>query len=230
MAMQDIALLGYTLDEYCHMFDLKKDDLKLKILDCAAGPASVNAELTQQGGEVISCDPLYELPCDLIKERINSHYAGLAQSLAHYQAKFNWDRYPTIDSYINLHHKAIEQFYQDYPQGITAQRYQRCLLPQLPFADFEFDLCLCSHFLFAKHYDHSQQFIVTSILEMCRVAHEARIFPLLDPQGEVTDLAGPVAVALQQQGYGVEIRQVPYEFQKGGNAMLRVWANECQVG
>jgi hypothetical protein len=27
---------------------------------------------------------------------------------------------------------------------------------------------------------------------------------------------------LQEQGYTVEIKQVPYEFQKGGNKLLRI--------
>jgi hypothetical protein len=46
------------------MFALTPDDLSGKIIDCASGPASFNAELSADGHEVISCDPLYELSAD----------------------------------------------------------------------------------------------------------------------------------------------------------------------
>jgi hypothetical protein len=58
---------------------------------------------------------------------------------------------------------------------------------------------------------------------MCRVAKEVRIFPLLVSfSGETSPLLQPVINELQQRGYKVEIEQVPYEFQKGGNKLLRV--------
>jgi hypothetical protein len=40
------------------MFALIPGDLLGKILDCASGPSSFNAELTAEGHEVTSCDPL----------------------------------------------------------------------------------------------------------------------------------------------------------------------------
>jgi len=40
------------------MFALTPGDLLGKILDCGAGPSSFNAELTAEGHEVTSCDPL----------------------------------------------------------------------------------------------------------------------------------------------------------------------------
>ena len=56
-----------------------------------------------------------------------------------------------------------------------------------------------------------------------------RIFPLLDSLGDIPDLVGPVTKALHENNLGVEIRAVPYEFQKKGNAILRVWAQMCEV-
>jgi hypothetical protein len=43
------------------MFALTPRDLRGSILDCAAGPASFNAEATAAGHHVVSCDPLYRL-------------------------------------------------------------------------------------------------------------------------------------------------------------------------
>jgi hypothetical protein len=43
------------------MLALTPDDLLGKILDCAAGPSGFNVELSAQGLEVTSCDPIYVL-------------------------------------------------------------------------------------------------------------------------------------------------------------------------
>jgi hypothetical protein len=43
------------------MLALTPDDLRGKILDYAAGPSGLNAELTAEGHEVTSCDPSYSL-------------------------------------------------------------------------------------------------------------------------------------------------------------------------
>jgi hypothetical protein len=67
---------GRSFDEYRKMFTLTDEDLNLKILGCADGPASFNAEMRQRGKEVVSCDPLYgnnildALPA-VISHRIN---------------------------------------------------------------------------------------------------------------------------------------------------------------
>ena len=45
--------------EYQAMFNLDKTDLNSKILGCADGPSSFNAELRKFGGEVTSIDPIY---------------------------------------------------------------------------------------------------------------------------------------------------------------------------
>ena len=50
---------GRTLSEYGAMFDLSEGDLCGRILGCADGPASFNAEMKAQGRSVISVDPLY---------------------------------------------------------------------------------------------------------------------------------------------------------------------------
>jgi hypothetical protein len=85
-----------------------------------------------------------------------------------------------------------------------------------------FDLALCSHFLFTYSDHLSEEFHLDAILEMCRVAREVRIFPLLKISGEVSPWLQPVIGELVARGYGVERMPVSYEFQKGGNQMLRV--------
>ena len=62
-----------------------------------------------------------------------------------------------------------------------------------------------------------------NIAEMLRAAAEVRIFPLLDLDGEPSRHVEPVRALLAERGFDSEIQQVDYEFQKGGNRMLRVY-------
>jgi hypothetical protein len=57
---------------------------------------------------------------------------------------------------------------------------------------------------------------------MCRVADEARVFPLLTYDGEPSPLLAPVVEELRAQGYETKVRPVPYEFQRGGDQLLCV--------
>jgi hypothetical protein len=75
---------------------------------------------------------------------------------------------------------AMQQFLEDFPQGIQQGRYIISELPVLPFDTEQFDLALCSHFLFTYSDLLSQDFHLASIRELCRVAQEVRIFPLLN--------------------------------------------------
>ena len=57
---------------------------------------------------------------------------------------------------------------------------------------------------------------------MCRVAREVRIFPLLALGSQPSPLVPVVTADLQSSGFDVEILRVPYEFQRGGNEMMRI--------
>ncbi len=124
----------------------------------------------------------------------------------------------------------MELFLQDFPRGLFEGRYVEGGLPTLPFDDGTFDLALCSHFLFTYSVQLSEEFHLASILEMCRVAEEARIFALLassvhavgGEEGEASPHLGTVVDGLEHRGYEVRVEGVPYEFQRGGDEMLRV--------
>ena len=120
---------------------------------------------------------------------------------------------------------AMRQFLEDFPTGMHEGRYVTDELPNLSFNTGQFDLALCGHLLFTYSDQLSEDFHLASILEMCRVANEVRIFPLLVHfSGEISPLLQPIMNRLQELGYKVEIKQVPYEFQKGGNQLLKVWS------
>ena len=70
----------------------------------------------------------------------------------------------------------------------------------------------------------SKDFHIQAIEELCRVASEVRIFPLLELGAKKSRHLDPVIDRLEKGGFVVGIKKVPYEFQKGGSEMLTVTA------
>lgn len=224
--LEKVVPWGRSLQEYVRMFDLTPDNLNLKILDCAAGPASFNTEMTHKGYNVISCDPIYQFSTDEIAQRIQETFQSVVEGAKATQENFVWHDIQSPEHLGQIRMAAMQQFLDDAPVGIQQERYIVAELPVLPFDNNQFNLALCSHFLFTYSDVLSENFHLASIQELCRVAGEARIFPLLNNfSKEVSKVLPSVMKALEAQGYHLEIKQVPYEFQKDGNQMLRVWKN-----
>ena len=99
-------------------------------------------------------------------------------------------------------------------------------LPSLPFPDSSFDLALCSHFLFLYSEQLGATFHHLALHEMCRVAREVRIFPLLALGGARSPYVNGSVEALRSAGHHVSIENVLYEFQRGGNQMMRIQTAE----
>jgi ubiquinone/menaquinone biosynthesis C-methylase UbiE len=116
----------------------------------------------------------------------------------------------------------MQTFVADYEMGKQQGRYIMAELPTLPFADKTFDLALCSQFLFLYSDNLSLEFHREAIETLCRVAAEVRIFPLLTYNATRSPYVDPVMDGLKQAGYNVTIERVPYEFQRGGNEMMRI--------
>ena len=57
---------------------------------------------------------------------------------------------------------------------------------------------------------------------MCRVANEVRIFPLLALGGQPSPLVEVISDEWERNGFDVSIEPVQYEFQRGGNTMMRI--------
>jgi hypothetical protein len=67
-----------------------------------------------------------------------------------------------------------------------------------------------------------EAFHPSAIREMCRVAREVRIFPLIELGGAPSPLVQRMVDACDGQGFDVSIEVVPYEFRRGGNQMMRI--------
>jgi hypothetical protein len=117
---------------------------------------------------------------------------------------------------------AMNEFLEDFPRGKIEGRYIEAELPTLPFAEASFDLALSSHFAFLYTTQLGEAFHRATVREMCRVAHESRIFPLLALGGQRSPFVETIADELGHSGFAVSIERVPYEFQCGGNEMMRI--------
>ena len=220
MQLEKVVPFGRSLDEYIKMFSLSEADLSKRILGVGDGPASFNAEATKLGCNVTSIDPIYQFSGTEILARFNAVVDNIINQVKATPNDWVWSYHRDPDDLRHNREQAIKKFITDYEQGKLDGRYLNQELPQLNFKDKEFDLALCSHFLFlySEHYDY--QFHVNSIREMLRIANEVRIFPLLTLMLQRSPYLDKVIQQLGELGYSVSIVKVEYEFQKGGNEML----------
>ena len=223
MRLEQVVPWGRSLSEYQAMFGLTEADLGRSILDCGSGPASFNAEMTQQGKTVLSCDPVYQFSAEQIADRIAATRPKIIEAVNANTEKYVWDGIGTIDDLIQLRMTAMTQFLSDFPSGLADGRYRAESLPSLPFTDRQFSLAISSHLMFTYSEQLDLDFHRQAIDELCRVADEVRIFPLvLNMTGERSEHLPPILEHLQDQNRTAEIQTVPYQFQRGGNQMLRI--------
>jgi SAM-dependent methyltransferase len=222
LTYETIVPWGRSFDEYRHMFALSAHDLEMRILGCGDGPASFNAQLTARGGRVVSCDPLYRFSAQHIRQRIEASYQTVMEQTGQNQDKYVWQAIPSLDELGKVRMAAMCEFLADYEHGAQDGRYVSGESPILPFAPAAFELALCSHFLFLYTDNLSLEFHQQAILDMLRVANEVRIFPVLTYNAETSLYLEPVCEGLEDAGYKVSIELVPYEFQRGGDKMMKV--------
>jgi hypothetical protein len=157
------------------MFDLGRRHIEAEILDCAGGPASFNAEATQKGFRVVSCDPIYRLTADEIADRIDETYETIVAGAKANRERYVWREINSPEHMGEVRMTTMRRFLEDFPPGSKEGRYRSDELPSLEFDEKRFDLALSSHFLFTYFEQLSADFHVAAIEEMCRVAAEARI-------------------------------------------------------
>ncbi|MDF1929347.1 hypothetical protein PGH45_03725 [Legionella pneumophila] len=178
---------------------------------------------------VVSCDPLFVLDKDTLLAKAKMIFANMAEEVRQHQDQFDFSRNGSLDKLLQERQEGMKQFFADYEQGKADGRYLGLTDYHLPFADFTFDFALSSHYFFADLDYQTVDFHLIAIRELARVAKEVRIFPLIDREGNTSQFLGPVLLGLQQENYGVEVREAAFHLHKSGNAMLRVWAQQCVV-
>lgn len=213
---------GRSFKEYVAMFSLSDADLETRILGCGDGPAAFNCVLTKDGGNVVSVDPIYQFTVEEIQARIAATFDEVIEKTRQNQEEFVWTTIHSPAELGRVRMAAMGQFLADYERGKLGGRYITASLPELPFANDSFDLALCSHLLFLYSDQLDLDFHLAAIQEMLRVAKEVRIFPLLELATVKSRHLDTVITKLEAIGCSLQIETVDYEFQKGGNEMLRV--------
>jgi hypothetical protein len=223
ITLDQVVPWGRSLAEYQRMFDMSELDLSANILGCGDGPASFNAEMTALGRSVISCDPIYAFSKQQIAQRVRDTYDSIIEQVRLKAENYVWSDFRDPDDLGRHRLATMRAFLADFDAGRDAGRYLPDALPALSFADDQFDLALCSHLLFLYSEQLSLEFHVAAIRELCRVAREVRIFPLLALDCRRSAHVAPVQEQLRNAGCVAEIVRVPYEFQAGGDQMMRIY-------
>jgi len=212
---------GRTLSEYKNIFNLSETDLDKKIISFGDGPASFNSEMTEVGKSIISIDPIYQFSKNDIKNHIDKTRLLVMKQMRENQDKFVWTSIPNVDELEKLRMSAMKKFINDYEEGIHQNRYLAHELPnQLDFEENSFELGLSSHFLIL-YSKLGLDFHIKSISEMLRLCKEVRIFPLLNLNAEKSEVLDDIIEYFNNE-YEIVIETVDYEFQKGGNEMMRI--------
>jgi hypothetical protein len=220
-SLNDAVPWGRGLGEYERMFALTASDLSAPILGCADGPASFNAEASARGARVVTCDPLYRYSASGIAARIDATHPAMVAHLERRYEDYVWREFDSPARVVEARLTAMDRFLRDYANsGRGANRYVAGAVPHLPLQDRAFPLALCSHFLFLNAPALSLAFHIAALVDLCRVAREVRVFPLLDMSGTPSALLDPVQEYLRAAGHFTECVRVAYEFQRGGNTMF----------
>ena len=221
MELLEVVPWGRSLSEYKEMFSLTAGDLGKKVLGCGDGPACFNAELSAEGGNVTSIDPIYRFTPEQIRSRIEVVYPQIMEQVSKNRNDYVWKNISNVEELGRIRMDAMKTFLNDYEKNQESGRYIDAFLPSLPLGNAEYDLALCSHFLFLYSEHVSLEQHMLSMKELCRVAKEVRVYPLLSiSSNKESPHLKPVMTELERNGIIVSLVSVQYEFQKGATKML----------
>lgn len=220
VTFDEIVPWGRSFEEYCRMFDLSVETLPDSILDCGGGPSSFSAVASQHGVRAVSVDPLYQFSPETIQKRINEVTPDMLQLMHEERQRFELDRYDSPEEVVEARRRAMRLFLEDYQAKHERDRYITGTVMDLDFSDHEFQLALSSHFLLLYDEKLSLDDHLRAVREAARVAGELRVFPLRNVEGKQSRVLPDLLEVLGDEGFQLEIQEVPYEFQSGAHEML----------
>lgn len=223
MDLKQIVPWGRDFQEYSDMFSLSSLVPDDSVLGCGDGPASFNVESMAKGIRVTSVDPLYGFSKVDIARRIDEARDEIMPQVRAKVDSYIWRSMINPDELESRRMQAMHRFLNDFEFGYKQRRYIAGQLPTLPFPDNAFNYALCSHLLFLYSPQMDEQQHLKSVLELCRVSREVRIYPLVSiDNNERSKHLPAVLSALRRSGYHYEEVPVSYEFLPGATAMLKI--------
>ncbi|KAB8127396.1 class I SAM-dependent methyltransferase [Gracilibacillus oryzae] len=220
--LERIIFLGRTYEEYMAMFSFTEEELNgKKILDCPAGACSFTAVANKSGMDVTACDIAYFHSEEDLKNKGLQDIDHAMEHMEKAKSNYKWEYFRTIDDLRHHRLQALHDVSSDMKE--FSERYMPVTLPSLPFEEKAFDVLLSAHFLFTYADRLDYDFHINTLNELLRVTkEEIRIFPLVDLEGKRYEHLEKIKHYLTENGYTVEEINVPYEFQKNANSMLKI--------
>ena len=220
--LKDVVPWGRNINEYRKMFNLTDEELSnKKIIGFGDGPASFNSEAKGFGYDVTSLDRIYKFTRLELDKRISETRDIIIEQMKNNSDNYVWRDIKDLDELERIRMSAMKTFISDYDKGKDDRRYIYHELPnKTEFSEDTFDLGLSSHFLLmytALGYD----FHIKSINEMLRICREVRIFPIVDLDGNKSELTNKV-MEYFKDNYEVKLISTAYELQKCDNLMLSI--------
>jgi hypothetical protein len=152
----------------------------------------------------ISVDPLYAFTGAEIRARFEVTADEILSQVRATPDNWIWNFHRSADDLRSYRHAVLESFLADYDQGVRERRYVVGNLPSLPFESGSFGLALCSHLLFLYSDLLTSDLHIRAVRELCRVAQEVRVFPLLILNVDPSPHLAAVRSALAQHGCPLE--------------------------
>src|SRR5262245_30377009 len=105
--LTQVVPLGRSFGEYRRMFALSETDLRRKLLGCADGTASFNAEATRRGWHVVSCVPLYRCDGEQIRHQIDVTLPQVLEQTRRNAAQLVWRDLPSVEALERCRRRAM---------------------------------------------------------------------------------------------------------------------------
>lgn len=219
---------GYGMKDYEKLFHLEDTDWTKKILEVTDKLSLCNYESMKKHYSMTTLFPYFSLSKNGLRNHLEVCFESEKHAMLLEKHLIESHIPQELAEYFSCQKADTETFLGDYPLGKKQGRYVDFEeVSELPFQDFQFELGLVFYYFFPDLEQKDTSFYVAMIRELVRISEEVRIFPLLNDIGESSPLLGPLLLSLQQQGFGVEVKQVTHPDYPKGNAILRVWAQSC---
>ena len=213
---------GLSYDNVIAMFAIKEHDLHKKILNCMGVPSGFNAIAHQNKLDVTTCSDVYGSDKETLQSKAKREIKQAVEFIKANPDRFNSCVVDTPEKYQDFLEENLKIFFKHYDEGKTRRLYSSEALPEIAFGNHQFDLAICPHFIFNGNSNFTEPFQFECIKELCRVADECRIFPVLDSAGHTPSQLDSLRESLRAAGYRTSIETVDYELLKKGNKMLKV--------
>lgn len=193
-----------------------------RVLGVGEGPASCNSEMVGFQCTVVSVDPIYQFSAKEIAARVQEVTPLMEAQLSKHADRYIWEDFECAETLVKARLSSKRTLLFDYEAGKTQGRYIFGSVPNLPFGRDCFDVALCSHLLFLYDDMMNQDFHFRSLIAMTETARGARVFPVVNREGNVSQMLDTTIQQLENAGLECVLEPVTYRFQKGADTMLRI--------